>query len=252
MNPGKRFFLIFSIVYAVIAIAWIVLFGPAGYSKDFEAANKTDIDRYFEIIKSDEYKLHKQSPQVHPADDGLRAAMVFLEEFDARPGVRAENRRRDTFHYFFEFFNAAAVVVLIVRYARKPLITFLDTRVSEIRERMERIEHARREAAERRAAADEQLSTLAAETERIGDQGQEMAKQEVTAIEEGTHTQLGQIDEEEEIRLHVEEMRAAMCMRAELVESAMGLVEDRLAATHSEARETVLVDQFLTGLERAR
>ena len=111
---------------------------------------------------------------------------------------------------------------------------------------------ALRDASERRAAADAQLSTLAAESERIGDQGLEMAKQEVQSIEEGTHTQLGQIDEEEEIRLRVEETRAAMRMRAELVENAMGLVEERLAATHSEARESALVDQFLAGLEQAR
>jgi len=177
---------------------------------------------------------------------------VFVEEYESRPEFIAQERRIAIYQYFFEFLNVLAIVVLAVRFLRKPLLAFLDRQVAAIRGRIEKAASARREAEERKAAAEAKLEGLEAEKERVREQADELIELEAARIREATEHAIAQIVQETEERKHMELHHAAMQLKQELVTQAVDQLAERLKAEVGHSQQTALIEEFVRSLEGRR
>lgn len=252
MSPVKRFLLIYFVVYLVGGVAAVVLYGPPGMSRAYltEGNNRDDHARYIEFTKHPDYKLHRENPRMHPAEGEVAEMAAFVEEYTARPAFRAEQRRVLVFNLFFEFYTFGAVVVLIVRFARKPLLSFLDARVEDVRHKIEQAAQRRAEAARERAGAETRLDEMGKETAQIDAQTQALVDQAEQTLEESLRSGLEQIAAEIEARKRLEERHAALRVKSELVSLAVDRLAQELKTALSSSDRERLLDDFVAYLER--
>jgi F0F1-type ATP synthase membrane subunit b/b' len=250
VNPTKRFFLIFFGVYLVVTVLWAAFMGPPGLTNEYLDEYKADHERYLQVIKSDAYKIHKERPNLHPAEGKLLRGVEFVKEYEAREGFHAEQKRISLFELVFSIVNAAMVVILAVRFGRKPLLGFLDEKIDDIRQKLDRSESARAKAAELRAAAEDNVARLDAQRQKVEQQAGEMIKDEKARLAEGTRLALEQLDEETEARKRAEERRAAMLVKEELVTQSVDQLAKELQTTLTPQDQDGLFDEFLGRLER--
>jgi F0F1-type ATP synthase membrane subunit b/b' len=251
MNPVKRYLLIFLAVYLVGAVAAVILWGPPGLSAEYRAQYKADHDRYIEITKSKDYKLHKANPRIHPATGVLEDQVRFANDYSSRSEFIDESRRRTTFIYFFDIYNAIFLIALALRFGKKPFLAFVDEKIEDIRNRLEAAEQARLDAEQQHAQAQEQVDGLKEERELIAAHGDKTLEKESTRITEGTAHILEEIDREIEDHKRMEATKAAMHMKRELVGQATVLVEQQFREGTAAVPHDALVDQFVKGLEDA-
>jgi F0F1-type ATP synthase membrane subunit b/b' len=254
MNPVKKFLLQLFGVYLAIAIPIAFLLGPPGFSRGFLEEYQNELDHYYEVVKSTEYKHWQQRPHLVEANpdvftEAFAADVQFVQAFGTSEAYVSEMRRRDLLRILFNFLNAGVGITLIVHFGRKPLMDYLDKQVAQIRERLETARVAREEAEAARKAAEMQMGSLAAETEGMAEQAHGAAQEAVSALETETNELLSAIEEELALRKKIEVQRAAMALKAQLVEEAGKRVEARLSEEFSEDRQKLLVTQFLEGLK---
>ncbi len=250
MNPTKRFFLIFFGVYLVVAVLWAAFMGPPGMSEEYLDEYKAGHEHYLQVVKSDAYKIHKERPHLHPAEGKLKRDVIFVEKYEALEDFQAEQKRISLFELVFSIVNAGMVVILAVRFGRKPLLGFLDEKIDDIRQKLDRSESARAKAAELRAAAEDNVARLDAQRQKVEEQAGEMIKDEKARLAEGTRLALEQLDEETEARKHAEERRAAMLVKEELVTQSVEQLAKELQTTLTPQDQDGLFDEFLGRLER--
>lgn len=252
MSPVKKFILGFCGVYLVVAVGVMIALGGPGFSGDYLEQYGREHDRYLEIVKSEPYKLHRENPDLHPAEGALAQEVAFVEEYTSRPEYRAERRRTDIRQLFMDCFNALCVIVLAVRFGWKPLLGFLDAEIAKIKTRLDEAAKARESASTDLAAAEAKQASLDDDKSRIAQQGEDAAAHQAKEIEEGTQQQLAQLDAETEDRKRLEEHRAVMQLKREIVEQSVADLEQTLRALPPEQREPVLIEQFVRELSNAR
>ena len=252
MSPAKRFLLIFFVVYMAGSIVWAVLFGPPGFSSDYLAQNKTDHEHYLEITKSDWYKLYKERPHLHPpGNERQERQAAFVDAYSSRPEFLKESRRAAAFHNFFEFYNAMAVVVLAVRFGKKPLLAFVDQQIGDVRAKLDKARTAREAAEGRRREAQVKIDGLETEKAQIEAQAAQVIEEDAKSIGEAREHILAQIDAETEERKKLEERHAAMRLKEELVEQAVAELSERLKASPPPRLQSAMLEHFVGGLEKA-
>ncbi|HIJ74129.1 MAG TPA: hypothetical protein HPP83_08515 [Candidatus Hydrogenedentes bacterium] len=250
MTSRKRFFLVFFAVYLAVGSGIIGVFGPPGVSGDYLGAFKSEHDRYLAIIKNEEYKRYVQRPELAPAAEALQADAAFVAAYEKRPEFVREHRRRAAFEYLFEALNIGAVVCLLVRFGRSPLLKFLDRRIARIRGDLERVNRRRREAAERQGRAQAQLDGIENDKVRIEQEVDEYMAVERRRIEQATADGYAQLDREAQDRMRHEALTAAMRLRRDLIEQAIEAVAEAYKTHGTPEQEGALVDRFLRGARR--
>ena len=256
MSPIKKFLLQLLAAYLIIALPIAFMFGPPGFSGEFLETSQNELDHYFEVVKSNEYKRWSQRPHLVEADpaiytEAFAADLAFVRDFEGSEAFRAEARRRAIFEFLFQVLNASTGVFLIVHFGRKPLMEFLEKQVALVRERIETAERARNEAKSARSAAEMQMGSLAAESEVLAEQAHAAAQDAVGMLDAETASLMESIEQELALRKKIEVQRAAMLLKAQLVEEAGKKVEEALIEGASDQRQRLLVAQFLEGLEGA-
>lgn len=249
MTPTKRFLLVFLAVYVVVAVTLIVLLGPPDYSSAYMDEFRDAHQRYLEIIKSDEYKLHQERPHLHPAEGRFADDMEFVHEYESRERFQDEQRRMFAYNLLFDLLNAGAVVALAVRFGKQPLLGFLDDKIDDVRRRIRRSEEVRARAAKAKAQAEAKLKGIEDDKRRIEHQTAESLQQEKQAIAALTAENLDLIAVETEERKQREARQAAMQMKAEIVERSVSLLAERLRSELTESDQAVLLEQFVGRLE---
>lgn len=249
MTPAKRFLLIFFALYLVGAIAIIVLYGPPRYSQAYMGQYEDEHQRYLEITKSEAYKLHRERPALHPAEGKLAEDIAFVEEYESREVFQQEKQRVFIFNLLFDIYNAAATVIIAVRFGKEPFLNFVDERIDDIRRRIKQSEDVRARAAKQKAAAEAKLQGLAEEKQRIEAQMDEAIQTEKDNIAALTEQNLKLIAQETEERKQREARQAAMQMKAEIVTRSVDRLSERLQKELTEADQAALVEQFVTRLE---
>jgi F-type H+-transporting ATPase subunit b len=252
MTPTKRFLLLFFLVYVVGAVAIIVLFGPPGYTSAYMDQYKEAHQRYIEITQSEAYKLHRERPDLHPAEGKLAEDVAFVEKYESREAFQQEGRRIFIYNLLFDFYNAGAVVILAVRFGTKPFLNFLDERIDDIRRRMKKSEDGRARAAKQRAEAEAKLKGLPKDKEQIETQIDEAIRAEKEGLQALTDENLKLIAVETEERKQREARQAAMQMKAEIVERSVNNLTERLRRELTEADQAALIDQFVDRLEHIK
>jgi len=254
MSPAKRFLLIFAIVSLGVWIGANLLLGPPGLSRPYLRQYKQGHERYIEITKSLPYKLYSERPHLHGpgspgAPQGLAENIAFVEQYEANPAFQAEQRRIGVYGLFFDVFNAALVVVILVRFARKPLLNFLEEKAAHVRERIESSAGARGAAEERLRRAEDQLAHVEDERARVAAETARRLEHEMAELKRANERSLALLWQELADRKHQEIVAAKQQVKRELVSETIKRLEERYQAEQSPEREADLIDQFVRDLE---
>jgi len=254
MSPAKRFLLILGAVSLSVWIGANLLLGPPGLSRQYLRQYKEQHERYIEVTKSLPYKLYSERPHLHGpgspgAPDDLAPNIALVEQYEANPAFQAEQRRIARYGLFFDLFNAGLVVVILVRFARKPLLNLLDEKVAEVRDRIKSAAQARRTAEERRRRAEHQLAHLDDDRARIAEETGRRLEHEMAELQRSNERSLALLWQELADRKHQEIVAAKQQVKRELVNETIKRLVERYRAEQSPEREAELIDQFVRDLE---
>lgn len=257
MTPTKRFLLGFLGVALIGWLAGILLFGPPGLSAEYLAQYHHDHEHYVDITKSDLYKRYVERPALHGPEQLnehdahlLNSYLPFVEAYEARPEFQAEQHRIHRLGLYFEFFNPLLVVLLVWRFARKPLQGFLDGQIAALRTRLEEAAQARAEAAARLREAEVRQAGLEAERQQVREDTEARMQRELAELERSNQASLRAMERELEERKQAELDRATLNLKRELVDAAIAEVMQELQSKPDPAIHEHLLGQFLAGLER--
>lgn len=253
MPAVKRFLILFVVVYLIIATSINILLGPPNMSKEYLAEYKADHNHYIESIKNPQYKIWKQRPHLVDFDAerniGLQDRIDFIAKYEGREAFQQEQSRRGTYDLIFDFFNTIMVIVLITRFARKPLAGIIDTMIDTIRTKFASAEEAQKSAGERLEAAQYKIKGLDQDFAGY----EEFVKERIENIRRDSALFTGEsvslLNKETVNRKHFEEVKARQQIKQLLVEAAIEEVSITLQNTTSNERDNELIEQFMAGLE---
>lgn len=251
-DKTKRFLALFAAVYLIGGIVINVLLGPPGMSSEYMARRKAEHDRYLVVTKSDAYKLFLERPRLNPPGERLAVDIAFLEGYESTDAFIEEADRRKLYDLVFDFFNAIMVVGLVYRFAKNPVIGLLDSGIEKIRVRVGQAESARKEAVERRLAADNKLGGVKDEAKRIDEEMRQRIAREKSHIEENTGQSVELLDRETQDRKRNEELIAERALKRELMDAAITLFVRDYRSRQSAEQESVLVQQFADQLKEVK
>lgn len=252
MKSVRGFILAYLAVYFVVAIGLNMTLGPPGLSSDYLETYKADQDAYLETIKSDPYKLWLERPQLHPPDAALAAQIAFVQEYEAREAFINEGRRRARYALLFDVFNVFMLLVLVWRFARKPVAKLIDDMVNDTRDRIDSAEDARITATQRKETARGKLDSIDEERSRIELESNQQLAREEKRIAESTREALARLDVELGERRAHEELMAIQKMKEQLVDEAIGLLIREHQSGSTPESESLLIDRFATQLEQMK
>lgn len=252
MSPTKRFLLTLAAVSLVVWIAANIALGPPGMSRAYLDKHKADHDRYMEIIKSHAYKLYEERPELNKpeVESDLEEDIEFVEGYEANPEFHGEMGRRATYGIFFDFFNMALVVILVLRFARKPLLALIDGQIAALREKMDTAAAAHKKAEERLRKARDKMDHLSDEKELVAKDMARRLKREMADLDVANEHSLEVTRKELEDRQRQEQHAAERLVRAELVNAAIDKLAHDYEARSTVERERVLVGQFADSVEK--
>lgn len=226
MSPSvKRFLLGYFVAYVVLCAVGIAVFKSPDFSSTFKSTHGEELKRFHAILKSPAYKTYHERPHLAKPDEALKADVEFVEEFEANPAFKAEEHRKALYVLYFKWMSSAMFVLLVVRFASKPLCGYLDGQIAEIKRNLDEAEQARTQAAAKKAEALKQLETfpaLATDIHQQSDKDVAAALKQVN--EEGTLAE-HQLAVEMDDRKRDECSQAVATIRKELVERALDEVE---------------------------
>ena len=253
MSPVKRFLILYVIAYLIVATGINMLLGPPTMSKEYLATYKADHNRYIETTKNKQYTIWKQRPQLVDFDSdenvGLQGRIDFIDEYVGRAAFQQEQSRRDRYDLIFDFFNTLMVIVLVTRFARKPLSGIIDTMIDTIRTKFADAEAARQHTGERLDAAQHKIKGLAedhAGYEEFTEERIENIRRDAALF---TGESVSLLNKETANRKRFEEDKAKQQIKQLLVEAAIEEVSTTLQHTASNERDNDLIEQFMVSLE---
>jgi F0F1-type ATP synthase membrane subunit b/b' len=249
MGSVKTFLLGYVALYMFIAIGLNVTMGPPGMSREYLETYKNDHDHYIETTKRDDYKRWSERPELNPPSEALQASIDFVEEYESRPEFKAEEARRHKYDILFDVFNMSMVVILITRFARKPLAGLLDGMIDQVRQTLEKASAARNEARQRKAQAQSDVNKI---DQVQADYEAETAKRiEIMRRDSALATgeSMSAMNKETEDRKLNEAAMARRALKEELVEAALAALVLHIQENPSTEREDELIHRFVQGLE---
>ncbi len=258
MSPTKKFLLIFFAVSLVVWIGGNTFLGPPSFSAEYREAYGLEHDHYIDISKSAPYKLYLERPGIHGpdvegVDPRLAEKIAFMAAYEARPEYQAEMHRLHIYEYFFEFYNAAIVIILGVYFGRKPVANILDEKIADLKAKVEAAAAVRKEATQRKKDVEEKLKHLTEEEEKVSTATALRLKQEQAALETSNAQALERLRNELEDRKREEWKAAERLVKEELVNQSINKLQEHYrAALNSNdvaQQQGVMIDQFINELE---
>jgi F0F1-type ATP synthase membrane subunit b/b' len=246
----KQWFIAYFAVYLVVGITIIQTVGPRGFTEEYIAQYGHEHEHYLEIIKSDEYELWSQRPNLYPMSAELQGKIDFVERYEGREAFQTEQARRGRFDMLFDFFNVIMVAYLMVHFARRPLMGFLDGQIQETRERVQLAEQAHAESLQLRTETEARISGLSAETVELAKHNSVLMEEERRKFEDFTRLGLHEIDQEAAQRRNAEVLAAKHRIREELIAQAVEKLTARYKVEASPERVTKLTAEFVRQLEK--
>ena len=250
-SKSKRFLMLLATVAVAgwIALNWLL--GPPGYSSDYLAGHHAQHELYVEAIKSDGYKHYMQRPHLVDLEQfpHLQHQVTLVENYEASEAFQAEQHRLHLYKLFFEFFNAGLVVVLVVRFGKKPILGFLDGQIEEIRDKITQASRSRKSAQSRRAAIEDKLAHIHDEELRINASTESRLEREMAELAEANHYSLGLHQRELAERKKAENHAAEQAIKRQIVSVAIEDLIEKARANQSPESHDKLVRQFLADVE---
>jgi F0F1-type ATP synthase membrane subunit b/b' len=250
MSNPKRFLLTLLIVYVVGSLLGVAMFKTPYYSKPYLAKYGEEHERHHKIMKSEVYKRYIERPNLHPADDHLLADVAFMKEYEARPAFQAEKSRLFYYGMYFKVLNSAVFILLLVHLLRKPLLDFLDNKITEIRTNLDNAAKAREEARRLRAEAQAKVDQWAEIEHNLRRETEASIEKDLARIHEEFVQSQAQLDRETVDRKQAENYRAARLLREEIVNQAIAQLQERYKTEATLGRMEQSVDNFVQIMDR--
>jgi F0F1-type ATP synthase membrane subunit b/b' len=246
----KKFLYTVLGVYVACAVLGLLLFKSPSYSRPYLAKYGHEHERYHKIVKNEKYKAYIERPHLHPADERLLADVEFAKAYEARPELKAERRRMFAYDVYFKVLNSTAFIVLIARALRKPVVQFLDGKITEIRSELDSADKARAEAQQLKAAAATKMEQWAAIEEGILKDTDAAIEQKLAAIRQEFEEARAELANETADRKQAEVYRAVRTVKEELVSQAIRTLEERYRTETTQAQLAANVDRFVRFMDR--
>jgi F0F1-type ATP synthase membrane subunit b/b' len=247
MNNWKAFLIGFVVVYLIAGISINAVLGPPGMSKEFLEKYKTEYGRYTEVKKKDEYKLWNERPNLHPLDQALADDIAFIE---TNPEFHKEEKRRNQYDLLFDFFNAGMLIILIVRFSRKPVAALLDGMVAQVQTELNKAEGALRESKQQMSDAETKMNDLEKEEAKLAAQ----TINRISKADEANRMQNGQIlsvlNRETQDRMKHEQTLARQAIKNELVEKVIEELAEHARTGSGLIQQEALLNQFVQQVEK--
>ena len=252
MDPKTKKFLL--LLVGIALVGWITvnwLFGPPGLSSEYLAKHRVEHEHYLEAIKSDDYKHYMQRPHLVDleANPRLQERIALVDAYLAGESFQAEQHRLHLYTLFFEFFNAALVVVLILRLAKAPLLSFLDRQIEELREKINQAARSKKSALGRRAAIEDKLAHVHEEELKLNAETETRLERELAELAEANHYSFGLHERELAERKKAEAHAIELALKRKLVDAAVhDLIEQTRTGLSPEGHDR-LIRQFTRDVE---
>ena len=123
----------YLLAYLAISLLLLAVLGPVGMSKTYLDKYEADHDRYIQTTKLDTYKRWRQRPELNPPDNNLAARIAFVDEYTARSEFIGEQLRRAIYEFLIDVYKVAMVIILVLRFGRKPLRKLLQGMIENVR-----------------------------------------------------------------------------------------------------------------------
>lgn len=250
MAKLKRFLILYSLGYIIVATGINMLYGPPMMSPEYLSEFKSDHERYLEATKNSEYKIWKQRPAlVLEPSTGLQGRIDFVIEYEAREAFQAEQHRLHFYNYLFEFFNSGMVLVLVVGLAKGPIVTLVDGMIVSLRETLDETQETLDTSSERLDAAQHKITgldeDLAGNAKFVEERIENMRRE--AALFRGQS--LSRLNKETENRKNNEMIKARQQLKSIAVDAAIEQVIEEFKANGSDAHNQALIQQFVAELE---
>jgi len=252
LNPEtKRFLLLLT---GVAMAGWIAanwLLGPPGHSRAYLDAHGAAHDRYLETVKSDDYKRYIQRPHLVDLDEqpNLQARIEHVAAYTNSEAFQAERHRIHLYGLFFEIFNAAIVVILVVRLAKPPLLKFLDGQIEELREKINQAARSRKSALGRRTAIAEKLANVHEDELKLQADTEARLERQMAELAEANHYSLSLHQRELIERKKAEVHGARIAMKRKIIDAAVASLVGQTRAHQTPEGHDALVRQFAADVE---
>ena len=253
MGNVKQFLILFVLIYMVVAVSINTKLGPPGMSEEFLADYKLEYDHYIEISKNEHYILWTQRPNLvdFEAKENLhlQERIEFMQRFESMDAFKEEQHRRHLYDMVFDVFNAFMVVVLVTRFARKPLSALIDTTIETIRARINDTEEARQYAGKLLDEADHKIKGLPADLagyEELAHERIELVRRHSALF---TGESIAALNKETADRVSFEEVKAIQQVKERLVDAAIQQALDAFQDSNSAAHDDALIEQFVANIQ---
>lgn len=254
MAGVKRFLIIFVVFYLIISTTINMKLGSPGMSKEYLENHKAGHDQYIESTKNKYYKIWEQRPHLVDFDAsenfGLQERIDFVVEYENQGEFQKEQHRRSKRNRIFDIFNASMVVVLVTRFARKPLVGLLDGMVDAILVKLSDAEEARRASGARLDVAEHKIKGLTedfAGYEKLVEERIENIRRDSALF---TGESVSMLNKETADRKRFEEVKAKQLIKEMMVEAAITQVLEGFQADDTFYQDEIVVERFLEELRK--
>ena len=182
----------------------------------------------------------------------LGAAVVVLLPVAEALGAEGAGSGRKIWDNVMLFVNSACLVALFIRYAKKPLMSFLRGERSKVEQNLGTVEE---KMAQMQAAVTAERTKLQGFDQRIREIQAgilEMGRQEKESLTEQGRVAAEKMVEKARIYATHRIAKARKALAGEMVEAAVGMVEEKLIKALSEEDNEELIHQFLADLKSPR
>ncbi|HUW60982.1 MAG TPA: hypothetical protein VMZ06_08250 [Candidatus Bathyarchaeia archaeon] len=249
MRPVRRFLLISLAAYAVLAAIGLVWLRSSDLSKRYLAQNQAAHERFVAITKDPAFQLFRERPHLYSPEDARHEQLAFVQAYQAHPEYRAERLRIEAFTLYFHVLNGVTFLVLVIRFAYRPTLNYLDKRVQDIKAQMTNASGTRTAAMHRLAEVQAEADQWPQKEAKIRARADEAINASLVQIHEEARLARIQLARETEDRKRAELFRAAALIKQELVSQAVETLEARYAAETSERDLRDKVDEFVRLLD---
>lgn len=247
---SKRYFMIVTAIYAVAVLVGLAAFRSPGLSRPYLQKYGMEHERYLAIFKSPQFKAYEERPALYPPKGRFAEDVEFVERYRARPEFIREEHRIAWYVEYFKVLNSAAFILYLAGLVGKPLLSFLDAQIEEIRRRFAEAEKARRAAAAQRAAAQAKVDEWGETEERIRKESEAAIAKHLAKIQEEADCAKALLEKQKVDRKQAELYTAARSIKTELVTKAIRQLEERYETELTQEKLNANVDRFIALMER--
>lgn len=177
---------------------------------------------------------------------------VFFLGSDAFAAQKTSSAGRKLFDTIMLFVNFGILVFLFIKYARKPLINFLQDESSKIAEDLDSVEEQLKKAKSALNTEEEKLSSTEDRIQKIREDIIELGRREKEKIIENAQQTADQMIKDTKRKSDYKLEMAKKTLGIEIMDIAVSIAREKIQKGISQEDDDALINQFLSGLDTVK